>query len=54
MTDKERQAIWELMRFADEPEQCQLVHRAEAQDEDEFRPVNGTTADLGRSGDDKE
>jgi integrase len=52
VTDKERQAIWELMRFADEPEDCPLVgrRRVEAKSEDEFRPINGTTADSGQSG----
>jgi integrase len=49
VTDKERQAIWELMRFADEPERCPLVHRAEAENDGEFRPINGTMADFERS-----
>lgn len=54
LTDRERQAIWELMRFADEPERCPLVHRAEAENEDEFRPINGTMAEFERSGDEEE
>jgi integrase len=54
VTDKERQAIWELMRFADEPEQCPLVHRAQAENDHEFRPINGTMADFERSSNEEE
>ncbi len=28
LTEEERQAIWELMRFADEPTECPLTHRS--------------------------
>ena len=42
-TAKERQAIWELMRFADEPAECPLV-RGRADDEEQaFRPINRPT-----------
>lgn len=54
MTDKERQAIWELMRFTDESAECPLVHRAEAENGEEFRPINGTMADSERSRDEEE
>jgi len=30
LTEEERQAVWELMRFADEPTECPLTHRATA------------------------
>jgi hypothetical protein len=52
VTDKERQAIWELLRFVHAAKQCALVQRVAAQGE--LRPINGTTAEVGRSGDYKE
>lgn len=52
LTSKERQAVWELMRFADEPSECPLLPRTEATDEKEFRPINGTMNDSGQSEDD--
>jgi integrase len=55
VTDKERQAIWDLMRFADEPEDCPLiVRRVDAMDDDEFRSINGTMAGFERSSGEKE
>jgi integrase len=39
LTDHERQAIWELMRFADEPDLCPLVS-SRADDKTEFRSMN--------------
>jgi len=39
-TAKERQAIWELMRFADEPAECPLVRGRADDEEQEFRPIN--------------
>ncbi len=41
LTDRERQAIWELMRFADEPAECPLTRQVTRGSEGEFRPVNG-------------
>jgi integrase len=38
-TNQERQAIWELMRFADEPVLCPLVP-SRSENEPEFRPMN--------------
>jgi integrase len=49
LTDSERQAIWELMRFADEPTECPLTRQVTRGAENEFRPINGTTSDLGPS-----
>ena len=41
LTDRERQAIWELMRFADEPAECPFTRQVTRTDDPEFRPVNG-------------
>ena len=41
LTDRERQAIWELMRFADEPAECPFTRQVTRADDPEFRPVNG-------------
>jgi integrase len=41
-TNQERQAIWELMRFADEPVLCPLVP-SRSENEPEFRPMNRPT-----------
>jgi integrase len=50
LTDKERQAIWELMRFADEPSECPFT-RQTTRNADKFRPINGTTDEFDRSDD---
>jgi integrase len=42
-TNQERQAIWELMRFADEPDQCPLVSSRSPEGQ-EFRPMNRPTS----------
>ena len=42
--DRERQAIWELMRFADEPAKCPFTRQVTRADDREFRPLNGPTA----------
>jgi hypothetical protein len=41
LTDHERQAIWELMRFADEPAECPFTRQVTRTDDPEFRPVSG-------------
>jgi integrase len=41
LTDTERQAIWELMRFADEPAECPFTRQVTRGSEGEFRPMNG-------------
>ena len=41
LTDRERQAIWELMRFADEPAECPFTRQVTRTDDPEFRPVSG-------------
>jgi integrase len=46
LTNSEREAIWEFMRFADEPSECPLTRRDATHAVQEFRPINGTTADL--------
>jgi len=40
LTDQERQAIWELMRFADEPAECPFTRQVSRTTDQEFRPVN--------------
>jgi integrase len=46
LTDTERQAIWELVRFADEPADCPFAgSRARAADRG-FGPVNGPVSDF--------
>jgi integrase len=45
LTDNERQAIWELMRFADEPAECPFTRQITRGADREFRPVNRPTAD---------
>jgi integrase len=49
LTDKERQAIWELMRFADEPSECPFTRQITRSADGEFRPINRPTDDLGPS-----
>jgi hypothetical protein len=46
LTDRERQAIWELMRFADEPAECPLTRqttRGVAGDGPATKPVRSVT-----------
>jgi hypothetical protein len=45
LTDRERQAIWELMRFADEPAECPFTRT----DGPEFRPVDGPMSSFSPS-----
>jgi hypothetical protein len=40
LTDHERQAIWELMRFADESAECPFTRQVTRTDDPELRPVN--------------
>ena len=49
LSDTERQAIWELMRFADEPEQCPFSRQLTRISEGGFRPMNGPMGGLGSS-----
>ncbi len=44
LADRERQAIWELMRFADEPATCPFTRQVTRATDGEFRPLNGPTA----------
>jgi integrase len=50
LTDRERQAIWELMRFADEPAECPFTRQITRGADGEFRPMNGPMDDFGLSG----
>ncbi len=47
LSAEERQAIWELMRFADEPGECPFTRQVTRVAHGEFRPLNGPTASLG-------
>ena len=49
LTDRERQAIWELMRFADEPAECPFTRQVTRTDDPEFRPVNGPMSNFSPS-----
>jgi hypothetical protein len=49
LTDRERQAIWELMRFADEPAECPFTRQVTRTDDPEFRPVNGPAGNFSPS-----
>jgi integrase len=49
LTDRERQAIWELMRFAHEPAECPFTRQVTRTDDPAFRPVNGPMSNLGPS-----
>jgi integrase len=49
LSDRERQAIWELMRFADEPVACPFTRQVTRVAGGEFRPLNGPTASSGAS-----
>jgi len=46
LTEKERKAIWELMRFADEPSECPFTRQITRGGDSEFRPMNGTMGDF--------
>ena len=50
LTDRERQAIWELMRFADESAECPFTRQATRTDDPKFRPVNRPTGSFSRLG----
>lgn len=50
LTDRERHAIWELMRFADEPAECPFTRLVTRTDDQEFRPVNRPMDDFSPSG----
>jgi hypothetical protein len=41
LTDRERQAIWELMRFADEPAECPFTRQVTRTNDPEFGPMSG-------------
>jgi integrase len=46
LTDEERQAIWELMRFADEPAACPLTRQVTRAVDPGFGPMNGPMGNL--------
>ncbi len=50
LTDRERQAIWELMRFADESAECPFTRQVTRTDDPKFRPVNRPTGSFSRLG----
>ena len=50
LSETERQAIWELMRFADEPADCPFTRQLTRSADGGFRPIHGPTGDLERSG----
>ncbi|MBA3807951.1 MAG: tyrosine-type recombinase/integrase [Solirubrobacterales bacterium] len=49
LSDGERQAIWELMRFADEPVECPFTRQVTRGADREFRPLNGPRASFDAS-----
>ncbi|HME02865.1 MAG TPA: tyrosine-type recombinase/integrase [Solirubrobacteraceae bacterium] len=49
VSDGERQAIWELMRFADEPAECPFTRQVTRGSDGGFRPMNGPMGDFGPS-----
>jgi integrase len=49
VTNQEREAIWELMRFADEPAECPFTRQVTRGVESEFRPINGPMDHFDRS-----
>jgi integrase len=49
LTDRERRAVWELMRFADEPAECPFTRQTTRGADGEFRPMNGPMDDFGLS-----
>lgn len=50
LTDRERQAIWELMRFADEPAESPFTREVTSTDDPGFRPVNRPAGSFSRLG----
>lgn len=46
LTTHERQTIWELMRFADEPDRYPLAP-SHSEERQEFRPIHRPTSDFG-------
>jgi hypothetical protein len=50
LLDRERQAVWELMRFADEPVPCPFTRQVTRVGDTKFRPLNGPTAVSEASG----
>jgi len=50
LTDCERQAIWELMRFADASAECPFTRQVTCTDDPRFRPVNGPAGGFSRLG----
>jgi hypothetical protein len=50
LSDGERQAVWELMRFADEPVACPFTRQVTRVGDGEFRPLNGPMAISEASG----
>jgi integrase len=50
LSDTERQAIWELMRFADEPADCPFTRQLTRSADGEFRPIHGPTDDSDSQG----
>ncbi|HUN77417.1 MAG TPA: hypothetical protein VMU32_00695 [Solirubrobacteraceae bacterium] len=46
LTSGERQAVWDLMRFADEPPECPFTRQATRTPEKDFGPINGPMDDL--------
>jgi integrase len=50
LSDAERQAIWELMRFADEPADCPFTRQVTRSIDGEPRPIHGPMDDLEASG----
>ena len=46
LSDSERQAIWDLMRFADEPANCPFTRQLTRSIDGEFRPIHGPMDDF--------
>ncbi len=46
LTSEERQAIWELMRFADEPTECPLTRQVTRGAGGEAMTIEGATSDA--------
>jgi hypothetical protein len=50
LSDTERQAIWELMRFADEPADCPFTRQLTRSADGESRPIHGPWPILASEG----
>jgi integrase len=50
LSDNERQAIWELMRFADEPAECPFTRQITRGTDERFRPIHGPMTALSPHG----